>query len=404
LYKGAQLLKKKILVSAGDPSGDLKLSRLIQALQEKFGPDAFEFFGLAGPECEKRGVRLVARSSEVAVMGFTEVLAKLPKILSVLKKMNDELPAADGVLLVDFPDFNFKLAHRASQLKKPVDYFIAPQIWVWKRGRLKAMQKFVRRVYPELPFEENIYREAGIGAHYYGHPIRDILPPKARKAVRQELNIHQEDFLFAILPGSRHSEIRKHLPIFVDAWHELRIELSRRRDDRVVRVVLPLAQGITEKDFLDSLNEEQKRKYRTWVDYREWIVGEDSWKMLQAADFGWIASGTASLEAGYYQLPHILVYKLSALTALLIKMRSNYLAVDGGFAGLPNIILEKAVVPELLQADLDSKRLRSETIELLYDHSRLQAMRKELRWLPKKMGSAGVLERIAEDYGSLWSS
>ncbi len=391
-------------MSAGDPSGDLKLARLIESLRQNSAAEDFEFFGLAGPECEKVGVRILADCRDVAVVGITEVFRKLPKILGVLKKLGDALSEADGLLCVDLPDFNFRLARRAQKLGKPVDYFIAPQVWVWKKNRLREMKEFVRRLYPELPFEESIFREAGIDARYMGHPMRDILPPKARKAAREELKVQNEDFLFAALPGSRRSEISKHLPIFIDAWHELRIELSRRRDDRVVRVVLPLALGFTEADLLSLLDESQRRKYRTWTDYREWIVTTDSWRVLQAADFGWIASGTASLEAAYYQLPHILVYQLSSLSAFIIKNSSSYFSVDGGFAGLPNILLEKDVIPELLQSNLSPKRLRSETVELLYDQSRLQNIRRELRWLPKRMGNAGVMGRIAEDYRSLWFS
>ena len=316
--------------------------------------------------------------------------------------MENALAQADGLLCVDFPDFNFKLAARAKKMGKPVDYLVAPQIWAWRHGRISQLKNFVRRLYPILPFEEGFFREAGIDAHYFGHPIRDVLPPKARKSAREDLKIHSDDFLFALLPGSRRSELAKHLPIFVEAWHELRIELSRRRDSRIVRVVLPLAPGLTLEDLKATLTLSQQRKFQTWIDYREWVIDDDSWKTLQAADFGWIASGTASLEAAYYQIPHILVYKLNRLSALLIQ-RGSHFSTGLGLAGLPNILLEKSVIPELLQSNLDPKRLRSETVELLYDQGRLQALKRELRWLPKKMGASGVLERIAEDYLKLWS-
>ena len=395
-------MAKKILVSAGDPSGDLILSRLVREIQEKAGADAPEFFGLAGPNCEAAGVRLIAKSQDVAVVGVTEVLKNLGKILGTLKTMENALAQADGLLCVDFPDFNFKLAARAKKMGKPVDYLVAPQIWAWRHGRISQLKNFVRRLYPILPFEEGFFREAGIDAHYFGHPIRDVLPPKARKSAREDLKIHSDDFLFALLPGSRRSELAKHLPIFVEAWHELRIELSRRRDSRIVRVVLPLAPGLTLEDLKATLTLSQQRKFQTWIDYREWVIDDDSWKTLQAADFGWIASGTASLEAAYYQIPHILVYKLNRLSALLIQ-RGSHFSTGLGLAGLPNILLEKSVIPELLQSNLDPKRLRSETVELLYDQGRLQALNRELRWLPKKMGASGVLERIAEDYLKLWS-
>jgi lipid-A-disaccharide synthase len=398
-------LKKRILVSAGDISGDLLLSKVIFHLQEIANEKGqeIEFVGLAGEKCEAQGVKLLAHSKDVAVVGLTEVLSRLKTIFGVLHKLEKELSTVDSLICVDFPDFNFRLAKMARKLSKPVDYLVAPQLWAWRGGRVEDLKTFARRVYPVLPFEETYLRNEGLDARYLGHPLRDILPPRARKRAREELFIKEDDFLIAILPGSRKSEIKRHLSILVRAWVHFVKEAQRRHMPQRFRVLIPLTRDLN-VDYLRSVLGSQDREiFESLLASQEWRLTQESWTCMQAADFAWVASGTATLEAAYYQLPHILYYKLNALSARMIRSLTPYFSNHEGMAGLPNILLNKRVIPEILQNDLTPQRLSYETLEFLGNPIRMNETRKQLRWIPKKLGEAGVSRRLAEDLWALWN-
>ena len=397
-------MKRRILVSAGDPSGDLLLSKVIEKLREKAqaAGHELEFVGLAGDRCEAAGVRLLARSEDVAVVGLAEVIGKLKTIFGVLSKLSAELDSCDSVICVDFPDFNFKLAEAAAKKHKPVDYLVAPQMWAWRGGRIEKMRRLVRRVYPVLPFEESFLRQAGVDARYLGHPLRDVLPPRARKSAREVLGVRDDDFLVAILPGSRRSEIKRHLTVLVRAWDQFTREAARRHFPQRFRVQIPLAKGFELDDLRSFLAPRDLEVFESFLAAQEWRINRDSWLTMQAADFGWIASGTATLEAAYYQLPHLLFYRLSWFSARMIDSMTPYFSSEGGMAGLPNILLEKRVIPELLQGDLTPARLSVETLELLGNPIKMTSLKRNLRWIPKKLGEARVSERLADDLWSLW--
>jgi lipid-A-disaccharide synthase len=399
---------RRIVVSAGDPSGDLILSKVIEELQkiwERERPgEKLVFEGLCGPACEALGVRKIASSHEVAVVGLVEVLRNLKRIFGVLGRLGDRLEGADGLICVDFPDFNLKLAEIARRKKVPVDYIIAPQVWAWRPTRVIKMRRLIRRIYPALPFEQQIFDEAGIDARYLGHPIRDLLPPKARSAVRKEFNFAPDDFVMCLLPGSRRSEITRHLPLMLEAWKQLPALQKRIGRKFPFRGILPLAPGWTEASLIDILEVKDRESLRDFRARGEWLLVNDSRKALMAGDFGWVSSGTATLEAALYGLPHILVYRLSGLSAFLIRRLTSYFDHHETMAGLPNILMEKKVIPELLQEELNARRLAIETIELLNDNHALANMKRSLRYLPKKLGEPGSTRRIAQDLAQLWLS
>jgi lipid-A-disaccharide synthase len=398
---------RRVLVSAGDPSGDLILAKLVESLREQSretGAGDIEFVGLCGPAAEAAGVKVIASAKEVAVVGITEVLRNLPHLFGVLNRLKTELVRVDSVLLLDFPDFNLRLAELARKAGKPVDYVVAPQVWAWRGGRLDQIRQRVRRMYPALPFEEEVFREAGIDARFLGHPIRDLLPPKARRAAREELAVSPEDHLIAILPGSRHSEIRKHLPLLIEAWGLfLALEAKQNLGKHARhRAVVPLAPGWTREEWLGLLEEKDRARLLELERAGDWILTHDSRRALMAADFGWIVSGTASLEAALYLVPHILLYRLSPISAFLIKRLSHYFSDENAAAGLPNILLRKMVIPELLQDRVSARALAIESYELLGNPARLDEMAKSLRFLPKKLGEAGATRRIASDLLAAW--
>ncbi len=397
-------MRQRVLVSAGDPSGDLLLSKVIGHLFElghEHGIE-FEFKGLAGPKSESAGVKLYGRSEDVAVVGLTEVIKNLPKIFGVLGELSKLLPDSDRVICVDMPDFNFRLAKFAKKRSLAVDYLVCPQVWAWREDRLELMRSLFRRVYPVLPFEETYLRQHGIDARYLGHPIRDILPPRARKQKRDELSVPDDVFAIAVLPGSRHSELKRHLPILIDAWVLFQKQAKRRHLDKSYRAILPIARGMKRADLDALLKGRHQKLFNEWLNSREWQLHDDAWSVMQAADFGWIASGTATLEAAYYQLPHILFYRLSWLSARIIRSLTSYFSGNEGMAGLPNILLERRVIPELLQENLTPERLAIESIEFISDTIKMTNTKKQLRFIPKRLGEAGVAKRMAEDLWELW--
>ncbi len=392
---------RRILVSAGDPSGDLILSHIVEALR-KLSPEPLEFEGLAGPQSAAAGVKLLAESSDVAVVGIWEVLARLRTIFGVLARLEARLPEVDSLLCVDFPDFNLKLAKMAQARGRPVDYVVAPQVWAWRGGRMPLIRRLVRRLYPALPFEEELFVDAGVSAKFMGHPLRDDLPPRNRMGAREEMGLARDASLLAVLPGSRIGEIQRHLPLLLDTWEQFRVLRRRRVLKGEWKALLPLAPGWDEPKFFGILKAPDAERLRALLASGEWVLARDSRRVLMAADFGWVASGTATLEAAYYQLPHILFYRLSGFSAFLIRRMSRYFTEEGGSAGLPNILLGRPVIPELLQDDLSPTRLAAESVELLTDPVRMNTLRKSLRFVPKKLGEVGVAERIAADLLAVW--
>lgn len=392
---------KKILVSAGDPSGDQLLAHIIKAINESC-PGQYEFWGLAGPLCQRQGVKLLVSSKDVAVVGAVEVIRNAGKIFESLGKLSRALKESDSLLCVDFPDFNFRLASVAKKLKKPVDYIVAPQVWAWRGGRIKTMRGWLRRLYPALPFEEGLFREQGVDAKFLGHPIRDVLPPRNRRGAREVLGLTEDELILAVFPGSRTSEIKRNLPLMIKGWEQFKKNQERWGVKKKWTGLLTLAHGWTVEELSSLLPKKMIPQFHQLLE-SEWKLSFQNHASLMASDFGWITSGTASLEAGYYQLPHVLVYKLNAFSVMILKSISSYFKDPNSSAGLPNILLQKKIIPELLQADLTPRRLAFETLDILQDSHRLDLMKKHLRWIPKKLGESGVSQRIADDLVKEWS-
>jgi lipid-A-disaccharide synthase len=397
-------VKHRVLVSAGDHSGDLILSKIVSTLSGAY-PDRLEFVGLAGPLSQAAGVRPIGRTQDVAVVGIVEVLRNLKKIFAVLGALEAELKSVDSVLCIDFPDFNLKLAGMARKQNKPVDYIIAPQVWAWRKHRLPMIKSLLRKLYVALPFEKEIFLDAGVNAEFLGHPIRDALLPLNRRGARENLGLAENDFVICVMPGSRHAEIKRHLALLVKSW-EIFKRLAEQKGLAKVgvrqRAIVAVAQGQSAESFLSHLAPKDRARAEALIASGEWKLVFQSHLAQMASDFGWVASGTASLEAAYYQLPHILFYKLNPLSAWLIKSLTSYFSDPDSFAGLPNILLRRGVIPEILQHEVNAERIAAETVELLLDSPRLTAIKKSLRFIPKKLGDAGVSFRIAEDLAKLW--
>ncbi len=391
---------KKILVSAGDPSGDRLLAQVVNHVKEM--GHSVEFLGLCGPSSENAGVQPLVQSNQVAVVGLVEVFRAIPKIFSALGKLSGELKNVDSVLCVDFPDFNFRLAHLARRKSRPVDYLVAPQVWAWRSQRMEDMRSFVRQLYPALPFEQEIFQKQGVNTKFLGHPLRDTLASRDRKGAREDLKIKAGEKVLLCMPGSRTGEIKRHFPLMISAWKQFVEFNSQLGVKKFSKVIVSVAPGREEEELFFSLSKKDQKVLKDWVDRGIWSFSKDNHRSMMAADFAWITSGTATLEAAFYQLPHILLYRLNTFSAAVLKALSPYFLEREAYAGLPNILLERSVIPELLQDDLSSKRLAYESSQLLADPIRMKWIRKQLRWIPKKLGKPGASKRIAEDLLRLW--
>lgn len=316
---------KKVLVITGEVSGDLHASTLIRELKA-FIPD-IKIFGIGGEKLKAEGVEIIYDIKELAVIGFGEVIPKLFKIRRALryvhKKMAEEKP--DLCLLIDYPGFNLRAAKLAKKYNIKVIYYILPQIWAWGKRRIKKIEKYVDKGIAILPFEPEIYETRGdknLEVKFFGHPLID--------ALSDYLTYNQETKStnrIVLLPGSRKGEILRHLPVMLKCVKKL-------QEENKFECVLPAASGI-DKNWIESL----------CAGYPIQISQGDTYEVLKNSSLAIAASGTVTLEACILGTPMVIIYKTSLFSYILAK-----LFVKIKWIGLPNIISEKEIVPELIQS------------------------------------------------------
>ncbi len=367
----------KILVSAGEASGDLYAAALVEAVRRRF-PEA-AFFGCAGPRMQAAGVRPVVDASSLAVVGLIEVIRHIPRIRGEFHKMVEaaERERPDLAILADSPDFHLRLARRLKRLGVPVIYLVAPQVWAWRKGRLPAMRRSIDRLLCLFPFEEEFFRRHGIAATYIGHPLaRLVKPTESREAFFSRHKLPPDRPLIALMPGSRRGEARRHLPELLDAARRIGAELP-------ASFVLALPGG----------------GFAAWKDFKERIsaasiqvVEGETWNVLAAADLALAASGTITIEAALIGTPMVTFYRVTPATWLLGK-----LLVDVPFYSMVNLVAGRAVVPELMQNEMRGTRLASEALKLLQDPAACSRMRRELAQVAASLtAEQDPLERASE--------
>lgn len=345
-------------IVAGEASGDLLGSLLIKALREPY-PD-LAFRGIAGPKMQAQGARSLFPMETLSVRGYVEALANLRKILAIRRKLATDLLAAPPKLFIgiDAPDFNLSLEARLKRRGIPTVHFISPSIWAWRRERIKKIREAVSHMLLIFPFEDALYREAGIPATYVGHPLAYSLPARPnRKAAREKLALQPDAPYIALLPGSRQSELQ-HLG---DLYIETAKRLHAARPE--LRFLVPLATQETRRLFQEAL-------YR--LDASELplrVLFGHAHDAMEAADAAIVASGTATLEAALLDCPHIITYRVPWLTYKIMK-RQAYLP----WVGLPNILANRDVVPELLQERANPEQLATAILDLLADAGQRETM------------------------------
>ena len=365
----------RLLISCGEPSGEFYAAELVAELRREF-PD-LEAFGLGGDRLASENVRLLAHLKDLAVVGLFEVLSHLRR----LKRLFDSVVAEaarvrpDVAVLIDYPDFNLRLARELKKLGIPVVYYVSPQLWAWRRGRIKDVKRDVAKMLVIFPFEEAIYREASVPVTFVGHPLIDhVKPPADRGAIARKLGLEGVRPVIALLPGSRNKEVGFNLPPIVGAVKLLK---EKRPELQFVLAAAPHLRANALQEAVDA-----------GITVREGVTRD----VLSSARVAIVASGTATVETALTLTPMVVVYRLSGLTYALGKPLlsvTNYAMV--------NLIAGRVVVPELIQSDFTPARVCEETIRVLDDGGPRATMLRNLEEVREKLGKGGATRHAAEE-------
>lgn len=367
---------KRILLSCGEASGDLYAGALVEALRRR-EPD-IDVFGLGGERFAAAGGRLLADFHGLSVTGLTEALSVVPRSFRMLRRLvraaKEQKP--DALVLIDYPDFNFRLMGRIKRLGIPVIYYVSPQLWAWRAGRIKLMKRLVDRVLPIFPFEEAIYRRERIDVRFVGHPLIDLAKPRlSREAFLRQLRLDPAKPVLALLPGSRTNELERIAPVIAQAIPSI---LQR----------VPGTQFIVAR--APNLDDRLFEPFGlTGVTLRIADVQTDD--VLNASDAVVTASGTATVQTALHGRPMVVVYKLSPMTYRLGKRLAR---VD--MYAMVNLIAGRRVLLELIQEGCTPEAVADESVRLLIDQEYRSQMIAALDEVRLKLGGPGASDRAAD--------
>ena len=362
------------MLVVGEASGDVHGANLVKALHRR---DAnLKIFGVAGEQLQQTDFEALFNVSKLTGMGLVELAGNLRNIWQAYQILRHSLKQRrpDLLILIDFPDFNLRLARIAKSLRIPVLYYISPQIWAWRRGRVRQIAKSVDRMAVVFPFEVDFYRRHGVNVTFVGHPLLETISvQQSREAVLARYGLDPKKTTVALLPGSRHGEVSRHLPTMLAAAAQM------QATDKAQFFCLR-ASTIDVGDLRAMI-----------ADTRIPIVDRDRYDAVRAADVVWTASGTATLETALLTRPMVIVYRMSWLTYLIAR-----LLVRVEHIGLVNLIAGKRLVPELIQSDFNPQQLIAESRRMLNDEEARLGIIEELTRLRDRLGSPGAADRVAE--------
>lgn len=380
----------RIGIVAGEASGDLLGSRLIRALKT-LHPET-EFVGIAGPQMIAEGATSLFPMEKLSLHGFgLDVLKEIPRLLKIRRQLYryfvDHKP--DVFIGVDAPDFNFALEKRLKKKGINTIHYVSPSIWAWRKGRMGKIKKAANQVLTLFPFEPAIFKSAGLKATYVGHPMADEIPlfPDTQDA-REQLKIAHHSKIIAMLPGSRMGEVRQHAALFVRTAQNI----AKIHPDTLFLV--PLITRETRNLFEDAIFQ-NFYQHPEEVQPNISILFGHSHLAMQAADFVLVASGTATLEAALLKKPMVITYRMPKLSWQILK-RMNYLP----WVGLPNVLAERFVVPELLQNDATPERIASTVMDMMIDKPKLDDIRAEFTAMHETLKQDNA-EKAAQ---AIWAS
>ena len=367
----------KLMIVAGEPSGDAHAAALVKALRENAG---FELFGATGPLMRDAGVETVVNSDELAIMGIVEVGRVFPKFLKAFRQLKAAAieREPDAVVLVDWPEFNLRLASALHRRGLKVIYYISPQLWAWRPRRVNKIKRDVDLLLSILPFEIDWYKQHDVGhVEFVGHPLSgEVKAQYGREEFCRRNDLDPSRPIVSFLPGSRHKELHRILPPMLDAMTQLR----KARPE--VQPVVVLAPSRTDAEARAILSQTDANHVK--------VVQQQTREALAASDAAAIASGTATLEAALLETPMVIVYKEST-----INWHTLGRLITVSHYGLVNLVAGKEIATELMQKDLTGENLTSKLLALL-DPATNRAMRQSLHEVAHKLGEPGASSRAAE--------
>lgn len=367
-------MPKKVMISAGEASGELYGALLTREIRKKW-PEA-EIIGIGGNRMKAEGVQLIARTT--GALGLTETIKHWGQIIKSFKKARDVIykQRPDVLVLIDYPDFNIALAKRAKTAGVPILYYVSPQVWAWRPGRVKKIASLVEKIAVLFPFEVDIYKKAGLPCEFVGHPIAETINiNQTKEELKRSLGLDPGKPLVSLLPGSRPSEIKKHEAVIKEVAETIHREFPD------FQIVIPLVYGT---GFSEKLPEYVKVLYDRTTD------------VLACSEASAVASGTATLQTALLGIPMVVFYRLSPLTIFFAK-----LLVKVRFISVVNIIAGKEIVLELIQKEASAEKIFSELKRILTDNSYRQDMTANLQKIMEVMGAKTASVRVASIVGEI---
>ena len=369
-------MSKRVLIIAGEASGDLHGANLVKAMAA--ADPSIVFWGVGSSHMREAGVQLLWDAASIAVVGISEVAAHLASIVKVFRQVVSTLRRwrPHLVVLIDYPEFNLQIAGKAKKLGIPVMYYISPQIWAWRAGRIKTIRRRVDKMVSILPFEEKIYRDAGVDVTFVGHPLLDIIKAKENSKLSREKYVRPGgERLVGVLPGSRQGELEALLPAMLDAAEILR----KKRPN--IQFLMPLAPTV-DRDHVSP--------YLAGRQLPLAIIEDNTHEIIQVCEVIIAASGTVTLEAAILGTPMVVIYKVNPLTFWLAKH-----LVKVQHVALVNIVAGETVAPELIQHEATPERIARVTLGILDDTKRQEWIRRRLATIRQRLGDQGASEKAA---------
>lgn len=367
----------KVMISVGEASGDLHGASIAAAIKE-IKPE-IEIFGMGGDAMRSAGVRIIHDIADLGIIGFVEVLKNLPRFFrlrdELVEKMQQEKP--DILLIIDYPDFNIRLAKKAKELGIPVLSYIPPSAWAWRKGRAKSVAKIVDQIASIFPFEAKVYQEAGANVTFVGHPLVDIVKPEmTQEAAYDYFKVAKEHPLILLLPGSRKHEIENLLPVMLASAEHL------AEQNPNCQFFLPIASTIPQ-EMLQNILQQYKVKIH--------LTTNHIYDLMNIADCAIASSGTVTLEAALLNLPSVVIYKMATLTYWIGRMLVKIPNIS-----LPNIVAGERVIPELLQDQVNVAQIVAAVNALDKSSENGKIVRNKLIEIKHKLGEPGAVKRTAQ--------
>ncbi|MBZ5605918.1 MAG: lipid-A-disaccharide synthase [Acidobacteriia bacterium] len=365
----------RILISAGEASGDLYASRVVELIRAR-NPEA-QFFGCAGPRMQAAGVRPIVDARSLAVAGLVEVVEHIPRIWGEFRKLvrAAAMEKPDLAVLTDSPDFHLRLAKRLKRQGIPVIYLIAPQVWAWREWRVRAMRRDLKRLLCIFPFEQEFFERHGVPVTYIGHPLARIVQPSMSAAeFRSRFQIPDQPIV-TLLPGSRHGEAERHMPVLLDA-------VARIGPAYSYVLALPLGFDAHKAKFWERIRGSSIK-----------VIEGSSWDALAHAELALAASGTVTMEAAILGVPMVTFYRVNALSWLLGRR-----LVRAPFLSMVNLVAGREIVPELIQQEMTGQRIADEAVRILKNADVRESMRADLGEVARKLASDRDPMEIAAEW------